>query len=54
MSHRKTGWVLKVSPEGPSSNLIETFEDKVITTMVIGPLDDHTYCALCFTHWGLW
>ena len=30
-------------------------KDKVITTMVIGPFDDHTYCARSvFTHLGLW
>ena len=30
--------------------------NKVITAMVIGPLDDHTYCAArsAFTHLGLW
>ena len=31
------------------------FNNKVITTMVIGPLDDQTYCARsASTHLGLW
>ena len=38
----------------PTTN-VQAKEYKVITIMVIGPLDDCTYCARsAFTHLGLW